>query len=135
MLIDDDRDDRYFFQNALNRLSDHYAYCEAKHGAEALAQLRAAELLPDFIFLDINMPVMDGIRCLSEIKKDPKLKNIPVIIYTTSSNSKDMELTNKLGASWYLIKPWDIINLHEKIVETIKKVEEVISTQQEQLNK
>ena len=60
---------------------------------------------PDFIFLDINLPKMDGFECLEEIKKDAGLKDIPVIIYTTSKSKKDYEKSQLLGAAGFLSKP------------------------------
>ena len=75
-------------------------------GVEALEKLRNGELESvDFIFLDLNMPRMNGKQFLAEIKKDPILKNIPVIIYSTSSDSHDKEETERLGAQEFLTKP------------------------------
>jgi CheY-like chemotaxis protein len=62
-------------------------------------------VLPDLILLDLNMPKMDGKQCLDELKKDERLSQIPVFIYTTSSQSKDIEYTLQLGAECFITKP------------------------------
>nr|MBA3987094.1 response regulator [Flavobacteriales bacterium] len=81
MIVDDDKLDRSFFRSAIRKNNPSYECIEAKDGNDALDQLRNANKLPDIIFLDINMPKMDGRECLVELKKDKTLKKIPVIIY------------------------------------------------------
>ncbi len=125
MIVDDDIDDRFFFRNAVQELGEAYEYREAGQGIEALECLCKADTLPDFIFLDLNMPLMDGKTCLAELKKDEKLKNIPVIIYTTSTYGEDKEFTDKLGAAYYLVKPYNASILAEEIKKAMKQVEEV----------
>lgn len=61
--------------------------------------------LPDFIFLDIRMPRIDGKKCLVEIKKDERLKNIPVIIYTTSKGVEESKELRDMGAFHFISKP------------------------------
>src|SRR6266700_1516457 len=78
----------------------------ASRGEEALNKLKAGlKQLPDYIFLDLNMPRMSGIECLAEIKKINILQHIPVIVYSTSSAQKDVEETKKLGADYFITKP------------------------------
>jgi CheY-like chemotaxis protein len=77
-----------------------------KHnGMDALQWLNEATTPPDYIFLDINMPVMDGKECLVEIRKNPRLKEIPVIIYSTASEPREIATLYFLGASSYITKP------------------------------
>lgn len=123
MIVDDDPDDRQFFKRALQKINSDHECIEAQDGYDALEQLQAIQELPHYIFLDINMPRMDGRVCLAELKKDELLKNIPVIIYSTSTYQKDIELTNKLGASYYLIKPADIAKLPQDISKAISMIE------------
>ena len=125
MIVDDDKDDRFFFRRAVKQINADYEVTEAQHGEEALEQLRKADQLPHYIFLDLNMPLMNGKECLAEIKKDEKLKNIPVIIYTTSTYKIDREITNKLGAAYFLTKPTDMNHLPGEIIKAINKVEEI----------
>ncbi|MCY7422138.1 MAG: response regulator [Chitinophagaceae bacterium] len=116
MIIDDDQDDRFFFKEAIHDMINSSVCLEANDGADALNQLRKAQQLPNFIFLDVNMPRMDGRECLKELQKDAKLKNIPVIIYSTYLSKQSIEEFRTLGASHYLIKPTDMNKLPEQIL-------------------
>lgn len=70
---------------------------------------------PSLILLDLNLPGTDGREVLAQIKQDPKLKKIPVIVLTTSSNPKDIEACYCIGASGYLVKPIDSSRLMNKM--------------------
>lgn len=83
----------------------------AKDGLEALTLLDELIVLPDYIFLDINMPKMNGKQFLSRIRKDLKTKNLKVIMYSTTSNPKEMNDCYELGAENFLIKPPDFMTL------------------------
>ncbi|MES2681549.1 MAG: response regulator [Bacteroidota bacterium] len=111
MIVDDDLDDRFFFHEAVNTIDASFECIEADNGENALGQLRLSKQLPDFIFLDLNMPRMDGKQCLKELKKDERLKNTPVIIYSTSSFKRDIDNTRELGAAHFLTKISDISKL------------------------
>ena len=125
LIVDDDRDDRYFFRNAVKEIDPAIECQEAPDGLEALIQLRNSKILPDFIFLDLNMPGMNGKQCLAELKKDARLASIPVIIYSTSDFWKDIEETSKLGAAYYLIKTWDISKLPGMLVHAMEKASKI----------
>lgn len=73
---------------------------------------------PDVIFLDLNMPAMSGWQCLAKLKNDTALKNIPVIMYSTSSNPREKEIAIELGATGFVTKPTDF-GVLTKILETI----------------
>ena len=73
---------------------------------------------PDLIFVDLNMPEMNGWQCLAALKSNPKLKGIPVIIYTTSSNPRDREIAMDLNAHGLIVKP-SSQKLLEQILATI----------------
>jgi CheY-like chemotaxis protein len=133
MLVDDDADDTLFFENALKKINSVYKCLSAWNGADALAKLRKAKSLPDFIFMDINMPLMGGRECLAELKKDEKLKNIPVIIYSTSNYEGDMDETRQLGAEYYLVKPFNTVKLPLEIANAIQKVKAKKLEEQESL--
>lgn len=105
LLIDDDEDDRELFQIALKEVENDVQYMDATGGLEALQMLRTNETLPDFIFLDLNMPRMSGRECLIEIKNDPRLSSIPVIIFSTSNDPRDVEETKQMGAIEFITKP------------------------------
>lgn len=107
LVIDDDTDDRELFCEALASI-DPVIICEqAMDGKEALAKLRAIEAgdKPDIIFLDINMPVMDGWQFLTQLRREDGYREIPVIVYTTSSTSKDKRIASDLGALCFITKP------------------------------
>lgn len=122
LLIDDDIDDHNFFVEAVSAVDSTAQCLGAMDGEDGLSKLRAdPQQLPDYIFLDLNMPRMDGKSCLSEISKDGNLKNIPVIIFSTSSNPVDVMETRELGASYYLVKPYDFNTLCKEINFVINK--------------
>jgi DNA-binding response OmpR family regulator len=84
----------------------------ANNGEVALKHLKDETIpLPDFIFLDLNMPKLNGKECLIEIKKLPRYSTVPLIIYTTSSNQKDKQEIMQLGAHYFLTKPTRISEL------------------------
>ena len=113
-LIDDDADDRELFEITLKDVNPSCTCITAKNGEDAIRILNAQpDLIPDFIFLDLNMPLMDGRTCLIELRKLPKFQKVPIIIFTTSNHPRDIEDTKKLGASHYLIKPSSLKTLKE----------------------
>ena len=106
LLVDDDNDDVELFKDAIHELSPDIVCWFAKDGEQGLKLLREELLvLPDYIFLDVNMPVMDGRECLSNIKNDSRLRGIPVFMYSTTSNDKEISLMKELGAKDFVIKP------------------------------
>ena len=104
-LVDDDIDDHEIFKSALAKVDEGLALITATNGYEALNVLSTANTLPDYIFVDLNMPRMGGMQFLKEIKQTDTLKDIPVIIYTTSSNPNDIAKTRELGAVSFVTKP------------------------------
>src|SRR5688572_4686313 len=117
LLVDDDDDDKEIFCLALEQADPSIDCRTASDGKEALKMLSDKGFLPDYIFLDLNMPQMDGKECLKEIRKQIHLTNVPVIIFTTSAAPKDIEETKKLGASAFITKPPLISNLAKKLSE------------------
>ena len=105
-LIDDDVDDQDIFILALEEIDPSIKCRVANDGIEALQQLNGdGHFRPDYIFLDLNMPRMNGKQCLEQIKKVDALLGIPVVIYSTSSDQKELTETRQLGASDYIVKP------------------------------
>jgi CheY-like chemotaxis protein len=112
MLVDDDLDDHEIFSLALIEAEKPIEMMRAYDGVEALSQLRSHEHeKPDFIFLDLNMPRMNGKQCLEQLKMDSQLKDIPVIIYSTSSEIKDLIDAQSLGAIAFIVKSASIHEL------------------------
>jgi DNA-binding response OmpR family regulator len=119
LLIDDDEDDREIFQIALEQVSADLHCVTLKNGVDAVKMLSDKIVSPDFIFLDINMPLMNGKECLMEIRKLTHLKTVPVFMYTTSTEIRDKEIFLGSGASDILTKP-------AKISELVKILNELI---------
>jgi DNA-binding NtrC family response regulator len=109
-LIDDDDDDREIFALALRRANGINNCIMAANGLDAVKIINESDITPAYIFVDLNMPLMSGRDCLQAIKRS-RLASIPVIVYTTSSNFKDIEDTQQLGASHYLVKPTSVSRL------------------------
>ncbi|MFN0035759.1 MAG: response regulator [Saprospiraceae bacterium] len=106
LLVDDDEEDRYFFREALREVDATVQYLDASDGQQALQMLSAqGALLPDLIFLDLNMPLMSGKQCLSALMQSESLSHIPVIVYTTSGQEQDVKETRKMGAAHFITKP------------------------------
>jgi len=104
-LIDDDKDDQEIFDLALRKLNMPVAYFTADDGYIALQKFEQhPDFIPDIIFLDLNMPRVNGLQCLMEIKKEPRLRHIPVIMYTTSSTLSDKQASEMLGAQGFITK-------------------------------
>lgn len=119
VLVDDDADDREIFKLAISQINDKLDLKMCTSGKEVLDYLREPNRkLPNLLFLDLNMPNINGIECLKEIKQDPGLKHITVILYSTSSSEKDIEQTFLNGANIYLNKPADF----ETLKNSIKKI-------------
>lgn len=104
LIVDDDAEDIELFGQAVNEVDPAITCVEAYNGLEALKILKRNSFLPDYIFLDINMPLMNGRKCLEEIKKDDIYKRIPVIIYSTTSDVRQIDECRDLGAD-FLTKP------------------------------
>ena len=105
-IVDDDVDDRNLFIEAVKEVDAGIECISANNGEQALALLTNPEsALPDFIFLDLRMPRIDGKKCLVEIKKNERLKHIPVVIYTTSRDVDESKDLKELGAFYFISKP------------------------------
>jgi CheY-like chemotaxis protein len=122
LIIDDDEDDRILLAEALCETGCSIDFFNAGDGAEALKFLRVKiNPKPEIIFLDLNMPRVNGIQCLTELKMDKLLKDIPVIIFTTSKLPEDKEKTQRLGAAYFLTKPTSFDELCRILVELFEK--------------
>lgn len=113
LMADDDADDRLLAQDAMHesRVLNELHFVE--DGVQLLSYLRGDDNfndrtlypMPGLILLDLNMPKMDGREALAEIKADPRLRRIPVVILTTSKAEEDMVKGYDLGAASYITKP------------------------------
>lgn len=115
---DDDEEDREIFCSAVQQINPTIRVILSKDGQEALDILKTQIESPDFIFLDINMPRMNGIECLVKLKADNRLKRVPVIMYSTTADSKEINKMKMLGAEGFIQKA----SSFEKLKQTIHKV-------------
>jgi|KBSMisStaDraftv2_1062788.scaffolds.fasta_scaffold04280_5 CheY-like chemotaxis protein len=115
LLVDDDEDDRAFFLEALKGLDQNVVCVIAQNGKEALETLLADHPKPDIIFLDLNMPLMNGREFLSVTRNYEQIRRIPIIILTTSSDENVKLETAKLGARGFITKP-DRFHLWESTI-------------------
>ncbi len=93
---------------------------EAEDGAAALHKLRGGKF--DFVVSDINMPNINGLQLLAEVKKDDRLKHIPVLMVTAEARKEDILLAAQLGAAGYVVKPFTKAILEDKVVYILKKL-------------
>ncbi|SDE46040.1 Response regulator receiver domain-containing protein [Pricia antarctica] len=120
-LADDDADDRMFFGEALQELALQVKLSLFKNGQELMDFLNLPKItLPNLIVLDLNMPGKNGMECLREIRRDPRLKNVLIAIYSTSSSEKDIEDTFLGGANIYIKKPSSFTQLRETVERVLQ---------------
>lgn len=109
MLIDDDIDEHDLFKLQLEAYNNSFEILSAYNGNHAFTMLE--KTAPDYIFLDINMPGMNGLQVLEKLKDQEKLKEIPVFMYSTSDGYRSRKPALRLGALRYFQKPADIEGL------------------------
>jgi len=120
MLADDDEDDRNFFNDAINDLKINNKLTIFKNGKDLMDYLESPDtILPDILFLDLNMPCKTGNECLKDIRSNQKFKDISIAIYSTSSSDKDIEETFVGGANIYIKKPNDFSKLKKVLKEVV----------------
>ena len=118
-LTDDDDDDCSLFLEALQEVDQQAQLTISHNGARLMETLARKEPpTPEIIFLDLNMPLKNGFECLREIRQTPGLCNIPVIIYSTSSNPDIVEQTYQHGANFYICKP-NSFSILKKTIATV----------------
>lgn len=133
LLADDDHDDAELFSEALNRVDPSITLHHVDNGTGVFEFLNDGRQTPDLIFLDLNMPKMSGWQCLAQLKNNPDYKDIPVIMYTTSSHYRDAEIALDLGALGLVTKPSEfkilktiisaiVNNIHRDLPATLKEL-------------
>ena len=116
ILADDDEDDRLFFTEAFDELKISTKVNTYNDGVELMDYLNEDDaVLPDVLFLDLNMPRKSGKECLNELRNNKKFNNIAIAIYSTSSSEEDIEDTFVQGANIYIKKPNDF-TIRKKIL-------------------
>lgn len=116
LIIDDDPDDTELFCDAVKEVDESIKCIFVNNAQDAFKLLSAKDSsMPDYIFLDLNIPGINGKQLLRQIKKTEELRDIPVIIYTTSKLPEDIEETKRLGAIYFLTKPSKLSTLKKTI--------------------
>jgi len=112
-LADDDPDDLELFDEALRGIDSSIEFNFASNGKELIEKLRLDGHTAQIIFLDINMPEMNGWECLENLKKEDQLKDIPVIMYSTSSTEAYGKRAINSGALAFYVKPHSFLLLQD----------------------
>src|SRR5204863_6508434 len=117
-----DEDDIFFFSEAMREVDDSIKILVARDGIEAMDVLMNPETeMPLYIFLDLNMPKKSGRECLTEIRKEYRFNDIPVVIYTTSSSEKDKTELLSLGADYFITKYKSFEELRDKLTSLLQE--------------
>jgi PleD family two-component response regulator len=103
-LTDDDDDEHIIFADALSMMDDHIHLLSFRNGKDLLEDLNTSSTLPNIVFIDINMPQQDGFETVSAIRALERFKELPVVMYSTSTNRHDVIKSYDLGANLYLRK-------------------------------
>jgi len=120
-LADDDEDDRFLFKDAIDEIKIKTKLSLFNNGKELMDYLTLPNvILPEVIFLDLNMPIKNGMQCLKEIRENPNLNDLSVAIYSTSSSEKDIEETFINGANIYINKPTNFAALKAAIEKVLQ---------------
>jgi response regulator of citrate/malate metabolism len=118
LIIDDDSDDQEIFLMCVKKI-DRDIDCQAMSSAiDAIAMLGSnKEYVPDYIFLDVNMPKLNGIDCLKALRNMKHLKFSKIFIYSTTSDGSALNESRRLGASDFIVKPSKTTELKEKLAK------------------
>jgi CheY-like chemotaxis protein len=120
LLADDDESDRLLFQEAFEELEIKTTVRTVNNGIQLMDYLSVKDaILPDLIFLDLNMPRKNGLECLKEIRSNKKFKAVPIAIYSTSASEKDISETFLHGANVYIKKPSNFGSLKQVLNKAV----------------
>lgn len=111
LIAEDDHDDFLLFNEALAEVLPDFNIIHARNGLECINLLKTNAVDTDVIFLDMSMPLKNGLQCLENIKEQDPLNNVPVIMLSTSDQMADVDASYNNGATLYLVKPSSVKNL------------------------
>lgn len=114
VLTDDDKEEHVLFKDVVEEFDEIDSLISFEKGIDLLNYLeKSNSKKPHLIFLDLNMPTLNGFECLSKIRENSNYDDLKIIIYSTSSSDKDLELSFKNGADLYITKPFDFFHMKE----------------------
>ncbi|HEV7621379.1 MAG TPA: response regulator [Flavisolibacter sp.] len=116
VLADDDQDDHSFFKAALAEITSSIKLTIVENGDELLNLLD--HYIPDFIFLDLEMPCKNGLQCLNEIRANNKIKDIPIVIFSSTSRPANIDAAYEMGADLFFIKP----SVYNELILSIRAI-------------
>jgi CheY-like chemotaxis protein len=119
LLVDDDLDDRELFVEAFGDIDKRVEVKTLDESEGLLNHLSQLQILPDYLFLDLNMPKKSGKECLKEIQNNERLRHIKIVIYSTSINPKDVAETHQHGAYCFIQKPNSFSDLKQLLKQVI----------------
>lgn len=120
LLADDDADDRLFFKEAMAEITVDTMVSFVNDGAQLMYFLNQPDIcLPHIVFLDINMPVKNGMECLKEIRSNQRFKNMMIVIYSTSGSDSDIQEAYSNGADAYIKKPNNFADLKSNLANVL----------------
>jgi CheY-like chemotaxis protein len=124
LLVEDDPGDVVLIQEAFEHNKVRNTLHVVGDGVEAMGFLRTSDARPDLILLDLNLPRKDGREVLAEVKSDPALRSIPVVVLTTSKAEEDILRSYDLHANAYVTKPVDF----NRFIEVVRQIDEFFVT-------
>jgi len=128
-LADDDSEDRILFMEALSEIPLKTEVTQFENGIDLMDDLFSNKPLPDAIFLDLRMPLMDGFECLTDIRSFKQFSNIKVIVYSSSFHQREVNQLKEDGANQYLQKPNSFGQLKNLLFQSIEPLQEEGETQ------
>ncbi|WP_179334551.1 response regulator [Winogradskyella costae] len=119
LLVDDDEDDRLFFEEAIEELNEDISFKSLNNGLEALNYLETCTTLPHALFLDINMPIIDGPKCLERLRSNTNYDALVIFMYSTSNIPDTISQLQAAGADFYIRKPISFNDLKQLIKKAL----------------
>jgi CheY-like chemotaxis protein len=120
LLAEDDPDDCLLFKEALNELQLNTQLRTVGDGEQLMQLLTGQDPLPDLLFMDINMPLKNGLECLSDIRLDKHLDQLPIVIISTSADKMKTDLFHQNGAQHFIHKPNEFYKLKRLINKALQ---------------
>lgn len=126
LIIDDDPDDQEIFQICLRKVDSNITCVALNDGVEAVAMLKTnTDFTPDYIFIDVNMPKMNGVVCLELLKNISRLQYSKFFMYSTTSENETVAESKRIGADEFIVKPTKVAELKEKLSRILEIVSEI----------